>query len=289
MICLTGDIHHSSLNTREKPYIIPYIEAEVANKYMRIASKYSLKVTFFITGRTFWEEIEDVKKLLQYKNLEIGGHTFNAFKPLWLHRTFKLIRGSYWRSKRQQKLEIKQTVEIIKSKTGISIQSWRNHSYEYDRNTPRLLEKFSIKVWSDVVDRQCNHPYQVANNLVVLPLNIIGDHSYLYHGYITEEYVKKNATGWAQRIINQVKRCSPNSRYYQSSEWVDIVKKEVQEKIEVGGVAILNLHPACMYLLDNFSTFENLCKFFSNYESIWAKEAFHLVRDTSKINPIAGI
>lgn len=283
MICLTGDVHHQSCHTREASLIAPRTEIQLAREYVEIAQAYGLKVTLFTTGRTFEEEWEDAQDLIGYKNLEIGGHTYNAFTPLWLHRGFKLIRGSYWGPSFLQRREIRQTMGVIHARTGISIVSWRNHSLEYDRNTPRLLGDCGIRVWSNILDRRCTYPYWISDHLLALPINVTSDHSAVYHGFVTKEWVEQNRAKWItglKRLLQSTR--APEPEYYSREKWMARVQQEVRDKVELGGLAVLNLHPVCMYLLDQFRTFEILCAFFARFPSIWAKDALELARTQYK-------
>lgn len=283
MIFLTGDVHHISLKTRELPYIQPLSEAELSIRYVEIAAEYGLKATLFITGRTFAEEFGNLERLSEFDNLEIGGHTFDGFKPLWLHRGVKLLRGSYWRSYTHQLRDVRNTVEIIRQKKGIQIRSWRNHSYEYDRNTLKILKQNGIRVWSDVIDRSAQSPERVDEGMISLPVNIIHDHSNLIHGYRTEAWLKKvnsrhNKALRAVRGLLLGRR--PNGQDevgYSASKWLNIFIKDIERKVQSRSVAVMNLHPVCMYLLDDFKTFRKICSCLSRYSSFFAKEAVEIM------------
>ena len=54
MICVTGDVHHTSLRTNEHQYMeSPEMEPEITLQYVKLAQKYGLKVTLYVTGKTF--------------------------------------------------------------------------------------------------------------------------------------------------------------------------------------------------------------------------------------------
>ena len=62
MICLTGDIHHTSLKWNEQKYIDPKdSEVKIACRYLKLVEEYGIKVTFYVTGKTFKEEWGDIK------------------------------------------------------------------------------------------------------------------------------------------------------------------------------------------------------------------------------------
>jgi hypothetical protein len=50
------------------------------------------------------------------------------------------------------------------------------------------------------------------------------------------------------------------------------VKTQVEKIARVGGLSTLLVHPACMEICDGFKTFERLCEFISQYETISVNE-----------------
>lgn len=287
IVCLTGDIHHRSLNTREAKFIEPFSEIELAARYMEIATRYGLKVTFFITGKTLLQEWKHVEPLMAYENLEIGAHTFNAFQPLALHRASKLLRGSYWVSMGQQRSDIQKSAEIFKRRIG-RVESWRTHSYEYDDNTVPLLEESGFSVWSDVMDATQNMPKLVGDSLLSLPINVREDHSGFFHGYLTPEFVACQHTSFVARLRRKAKnvmgRASDRQQLLSAADWFEGFKGDVLGAMGNGGVAVMNLHPVCMYLLDEFATFEKVCQFLSVYRSINVAESWRLLPEREKVH-----
>lgn len=285
IVCLTGDIHHRSLNTREAKFIEPFSEIELAARYMEIATRYGLKVTFFITGKTLLQEWKHVEPLRAYENLEIGAHTFNAFQPLALHRASKLLRGSYWVSMGQQRADIQKSAEIFKRRIG-RVESWRTHSYEYDDNTVPLLEESGFSVWSDVMDATQNMPTLVGSSLLSLPINVREDHSGFFHGYLTPESVARQEASFVAKLKREVKkvmgRASDVQALLPAADWFEGLKGDVLRVTETGGVAVMNLHPVCMYLLDEFVTFERICQFLADYKSINVSESRMLLPERGK-------
>lgn len=272
-VILTGDVHHMSSGTREQRYIRPFNELDLSLTYLEIAARYGLKVTFFITGKTFEEENEKIPSLLKFSNVEIGGHTFNAFHPIWLHRISKVVNGSYWLSSKHQISEVKNTCEIIKRVTGITITSWRNHCYDYNNDTISILLDNGIEVWSDELSEKYFKPY-CLNGITALPINIISDHEVLFHGFKTPDWFLK------QKYTNLIKKLIGRGNVYPQGftreKWFCSVEKGIEEKANKG-VAVLNIHPACMYLLDEFQTFEKICELLSQNETFFAKDALTLL------------
>ena len=79
-ICLTGDVHHMSLKTRDQEYM-DRTEVEAAIEYAEIAAEYDVPVTLFVTGKTAEEEPKRVKRLATMENVEIGGTNIRGVDP----------------------------------------------------------------------------------------------------------------------------------------------------------------------------------------------------------------
>lgn len=62
-------------------------------------------------------------------------------------------------------------------------------------------------------------------------------------------------------------------------QWLEIVKNQVKEIIDNGGVATILAHPACMEIADGFKTFKKICKFLSKYRNIRMNEVYPLSGD----------
>ena len=273
LVCITGDVHHQSLATREAPFIDPLTEIQLAREYIDIATRHGLKVTLFVTGKTLKEEWADFQKLQGSPNVEFGAHTYSAFQPLWFHRTTKLFTGSYWLNKHQQRRDIERTVQIFNQRLG-SVRSWRTHSYEYDKYTATLLTEAGFEIWSDVMDKSIFQPSIVAGTgLISLPINIREDHSGFFHGFLTREEVSKKQSSIISNIKNSVRgRKCCETTVVDGAVWEEGFMSDVFKATDAG-VAVMNLHPVCMYLLDRFKTFDRLCANVAQYESLFVSEA----------------
>lgn len=270
MICLTGDVHYKMGNP-EQSYLNES-EASLAYKYLEIAQEYNIKATLFITGKLFKENLNDMKKLLSFGNLEIGGHTWSAFRPQWLHKSFNLLTGSTYGPKFYQTQDIRKTIRIIEKNMGKRPVSWRTHSYASDQNTIQILERERVKIVSDEVSNTLG-PKKIKNSdLISLPINIMPDHEHLYHGPRTKGHVKD--------LIESNWRDSFTNRSFTADEYYKIITSQIEEIEKKNGVATLLLHPACMKILDNFKTFEKICKFINqnSYKTIWCEEVLQYWR-----------
>lgn len=255
MICLTGDIHHMSLKTNDQKYL-QMTETEAALEYAAIAKEFNIRVTFFATGKAVVEEKANFKKLIQYPNLELAGHTYYAFRPKWLYSgAFKIINGSANGPAVYQNYEIKKTKKVFKKILNSEIISWRDHAYKYNQDTYRLLAQNNIKFVSDEVTPNKIRPYPTNDNLISVPINIMPDHDHLYHADLTP------ATTQNWRLF---KDKFPAKLYY-PDKWLNIIKTQISQVIQKKGVATILVHPACMKIADNFQTLKQLCRFIANH------------------------
>lgn len=287
MICLTGDVHHRSMNSLNQNYFNSSDnEVKLAQTYLEIAEKYNLKVTLFITGRAFTEEFDDIKELLKFKNLEIAGHGFNANLPDFYYR-FKLFtknKCGYLFSKQYYKFnklmtlcghesyirkDIERTLNIIKEKTNLQVNSWRSHAYTHSDKKMDMLNTLGLTVVSDDINKNALLPQEYCENLTSLPINTMPDHDHIFHGARTRQYFSKGK--W--------KGTNFGSQMYDVDQWLDIIKDQITKIVNNQGIATISAHPECMYLADKFNAFEKLCQFLSQYQSIFAQESHQYLKN----------
>lgn len=264
MICLTGDVHQESLNTGDQQSFSESVE-EVTRQYRDIATSYGLKTTLFVTGK-FCVEASNPRSI-KNEFVEIGGHTWSAFRPQLLHSVFSKILGFTYGPKIYQKFDIYRTLREIKSTFGTSPKSWRTHAYLSNDNTFEVLDGTSVEVVSDEVTPNKYGPSRKRSELQSLPINVMPDHEHIYHGNRTEEHVRKLVEdGWSDAFTHES---------YQIDEYMRIIRGQIRSLEEKNGIATLLLHPACMKAADSFGAFEELCEWIykNDYETIWAKEA----------------
>jgi peptidoglycan/xylan/chitin deacetylase (PgdA/CDA1 family) len=273
MICLTGDIHHSSLKTNEQRYIdADDSEVKISYRYLELVEKYKLKVTFYATGKTLKEEWEDFKPITKSKFVEIGGHTYSGI-PL---NTFEKLKYKLsginppshsltYGSKFCQKRDIKKMIDIVRKRTGEDIISWRSHGYVHDDKTYPILYKQGIKLVSDEISKTKLFPEIINEGLISHPINVIPDHDHIYHAHRDEEFCRK-----AKERGYGADNFSCDS--YPIEEWGELVERQVINIEKRNGIATVLMHPLCQYLSDEFKTAEKLFRVFTKYKTIWAKE-----------------
>ncbi|HEY75778.1 MAG TPA: polysaccharide deacetylase family protein [Thermoflexia bacterium] len=258
MIVLTGDVHHAIGSADQR--FVTVSETALAVEYARIAARYGLKVTLFLTGRAAVEEGESAGRLAAMENVEVGGHGWDALRPRWWHGLLNRVIGSPHGPPALQRRAIRRTCRILETITGQSVRSWRNHAYRCDRHTPRLLAEAGIVVWSDVVQMDQFHPRRHPSGVVILPINTLPDHEHLYHGARTPDRAD---------LVEQ----GPS---YFPGQWLERVCRQVERIVRAGGIATVLAHPICMRVADGFATFEGLCVFLSRYPSMFASEVVQL-------------
>ncbi len=94
MICLTCDIHHSSLKTGNQ-LLSPISEIQTAKFMHKMLTESKIKATYFISGKSFIDEWTDLKEICFNERIDLGGHNYYCFKPELYHRITNRILDSY--------------------------------------------------------------------------------------------------------------------------------------------------------------------------------------------------
>lgn len=246
-VCLTGDVHHMSLRTRDQLYL-EGTEAQAALNYARICDRFDMPLTLFITGKVILEEKEAITSLTRMENLELGGHGYDGFRPLFPYRLSGRLLGLRNGPRFWQRHQVRKTCQLIEDLTGVQTLSWRNHAFHYDKNTAGILNEQRIRFWSDFKRLDSFYPYWYQG-LICVPVNTTMDHNTMIHGPRTKEYLEVEARKGAFAVEDV---CSPE-------EWLQRVIKQVYDIVGAGGVATILAHPACMELADGFKTLGKLC------------------------------
>jgi hypothetical protein len=55
-------------------------------------------------------------------------------------------------------------------------------------------------------------------------------------------------------------------------EWLENTQETVRTIEDLGGIATILAHPLCMDVADGMQTFEELCRFLSQYRTGWVSE-----------------
>lgn len=291
MLFITGDVHHRSLNTRDQSSLFQS-EVELARAYADIAAQHSVEVTLFVSGKTVEEDPALVAGLADRDNVEIGGHNWSCFEWSILHFFSELVLDSHYGPAAYQRWDVKKTLDAIEAKTGTCPRSWRSHAFVEDEQTAEILTAAGLDVVSNTVGPE--RPISSrSDGLVSLPINTLPDHSHVYHGWLSKEYIIRQnrirRKGPAEvlslgrvptraelaRAIKETVKMATGSRrrssfehqWFTAQEWVARVRTQIDAALDSHGYATVLAHPACMELADKMEAFERLCAFASDRET----------------------
>lgn len=264
MICLTGDLHHQSLGTGNQ-YHCDISEIQVAQRYMAMLREAGVKVTFFISGRAFDQQWDELQPICDDANVEIGGHNYSCFTPSWWHRFWNKTTGNYNGPMWYQERDTRRTIHAIKRRTGRTITSWRNHMYMHGPNTEQVLAKCGIRICSDGVRADATGPMWHPAGLFNFKINVIPDHEHIYHAERTRQWVYQ----WVQRYNWSD---DYGSRSYPVEEWSEIALDCLHRNEERGAISNMLVHPITLYLSDRFKSFERILDYLSGQETVHLSE-----------------
>lgn len=274
MICLTGDVHHTSLQINCQKHIgdPSLTEIRIAQQYVKLLEKYGVKATLYICGRCFTEEWDDLEPVVSSPLVEVGGHMFNARFPRECFDAYGERTGLWNGPRWYQDWDIRRNVEVAQEKTGRPLVAWRAHSYKVDCNTYELLAAHGIKLISDTVEKNNLWPKRIEAGIISHPMNVIPDHDHLYHAHRTREYVERiNAIGYGADEFGAVS--------YTIEEWGKLALQQAMAIDEQGGIATLLCHPICQWIADRFKTFERLLESFATRRTIFACDILGLMNE----------
>ena len=261
MICLTADLHHMSLKTGNQRHS-DKTEMSLAIEFVKMMEERDIKGSFFITGRSFEEEWDEVKPIVESKNIEVGGHNYEAFKPEIIHRIWNKLTNNYNGPYAYQYYDTKKTIDTIYYKTGKRINIWRNHMYMHGPNTEKILSSLGIDVCSDGVKKENFLPIEDVAGVYNMPINIIPDHEHIIHAERTPKWIEewKNRYNWSDDF---------GSDSYKIEEWAKMVIDQLKENEEEDKLSVLIIHPITMYLSDKFKSVKNILDYIATRESVF--------------------
>lgn len=245
MICITGDVHQASFDNEEQSYL-EKSELRTALEYQDVVERYGLRNTLFLTGKAVDEEPAVARRLATSPGLEVGGHTWAAFRPRFLHRVFGALGHTYgprW----FQAWDVRRTRRRISDVTGSPVVSWRTHAYLSNTDTRHVLRNQGVELVSDTVTPREQGPSTDETGLTSLPINTLPDHEHVFHGPRSTDDV---AEDWSDEFT---------AESFEVEEWVERVKSQIRAIECDDGVATVLAHPSCMAIADCFAAFERLC------------------------------
>lgn len=270
MICLTGDLHHSSLRTGNQLHADD-TEIRIAGRYLDMLAERDIKVTFFISGKAFDEEWDDLKPICEHPLVEVGGHNYSCFTPSLWHRFWNKAIGSFNGPRWMQRRDARRTISAAQRRTGRRIQVWRNHMYMHGPYTEEVLSECGIGLCSDGVVADGMAPVWHPAGLFNFGLNVIPDHEHLYHAERTPEWVDwwTKRYGWSDDY-------GPNSYYVE--EWTGIVLECLRWNESRGAISNMIIHPITLYLCDRFKSFQRILDYLETRETVHMSEVLERAR-----------
>lgn len=242
-VCLTGDVHHMSLATRDQEYM-DRSELSAAVEYAGIAGSHGVPVTLFVTGKAVVEEPGAIDRLAAMDHVELGGHNYFAFSTP-VHKVSRGLLGSWNGPRIFQDWEIDRTVDAFADR-GVDITSWRDHAYRHDDNTAPLLAERGITHFSDAVGP--DETLRCKAGLTVVPINTPPDHEHVYHAFRTPEFVAESDFEGAF-----------GSESHDVGDWLEWMCDSIDDRLDQERPATVLAHPSCMDIADGLSEFEELC------------------------------
>jgi peptidoglycan/xylan/chitin deacetylase (PgdA/CDA1 family) len=259
MICLTGDIHHQALGTGNQQHC-EHTEVDIARRYLDLLRNAGVKVTFFVSGRTFVDQWDELRPIVTDPLVEVGGHNFDCFQPAIVSRVWKKIDGSYAGPAWMEQRDVDRTMAVIRNKTGRDIRVWRNHMYMHGPRTLKILASRGIIACSDRVSATATRPAWTEHGIAEAPINVIPDHEHLFHAERTPEWVARWQAryGWKDAF---------GSDSYHIEQWADLVLEQLAANEARGAVSTMIIHPITMWLCDRFRAFERILEYVASRQS----------------------
>jgi len=271
VICLTGDLHHASLKTGNQLHADDS-EVRIAGRFLKMLEKRNLKVTFFVSGRAFDEEWDDLQWICEHPLVEIGGHNYSCFTPVIWHRFWKKVIGSYNGPRWYQRLDTLRTIRAARRRTGKTLRLWRNHMYMHGPYTEEVLAGCGMRACSDGVCADAVGPVWHPAGIYNFHLNVIPDHEHIYHAERTPEWVAR----WQARY-NWSDDFGPDSYYV--DEWTDIVLECLRKNEERGAISNMIIHPITLYLADRFESVHRILDYLEERGTVHMSEVLDAVHE----------
>lgn len=242
--CVTGDVHHKLSNWWWRRN-----EVNFAREYAEIVSSLKVKATLLVTGRCVEENLELFKALSKMPNIELGGHTYSAFKPKIIRKFFELLFWSSYGPRFYQRMDVIKTLNAF-AQIGTRPVSWRTHCLASNRNTILVLNSLGFKVISDEMSTGNFFFRREIGDLFQIPITMPIDDPVLYGENKSNKLWKKN--------------------------YFEVLHNEISKE----NVIVTQFHPICMKKLDNFKTFKSVLVTLkeNDYTFLTLRELYQMLR-----------
>ena len=250
VVFITGDIHHPPDLIKRLSYgelgIPEDYELRAGLEYVKVLHEYNVPCTLFITGKLVDTFSETVKSLISsYDNVEIGAHTYYAFRGLLYGYTlfipvYRKLFGTPYGPKHLIHYDVLKTVKAF-LKLGVRPIAWRTHGYEENDYLYSLLAKLGFKIISDC--RSERFKVFKRNNILHVCINMPVD--------------------------DNLPNMSPSER----ASWYEKYIKLLNIKVRQEKALVLQLHPVNM-ALDNFDFLLKIIKVLLKVNSLFHRLSF---------------
>jgi len=258
LVCITGDVHHDpgifEGDILRSKILFPLSlmrssEYLLAKEYSKIAKAYSSKVTLFVTGKCIEEHKSFWKSLSGEKNVELGAHTYAMMPFYYLRIFFKKLFNSYYGPSFYQRMDIEKTLRAFET-IGVRPLSWRTHGYWGNETTYKILGEYGFKVVCDM---------RSVGELQVKKVNCIGNLKHISINAVDDNLIERF---YLEKNYSKVRRLGKK------------FKESIFDGINKKRDLVVQLHPICQKLLDNYKTFEVILKRLSenDYSSLTITE-----------------
>jgi peptidoglycan/xylan/chitin deacetylase (PgdA/CDA1 family) len=247
VVCITGDVHHNNgvLESPVKSFKVLTVkddernqEYKAAEEYTEIVEDHDFTTTLFVTGKSVTQHRGFWQKLSHHPHVELGGHTYAAMPYYYLHLFFSKVFHSYYGPYLYQKMDIKKTCQAFAS-IGLRPVSWRTHRYCGCGTTYKLLNEYGFKVVSDIRKRGALEVRKV-HGLTHVAINTMTD-DLVFPYYLKDERKK------VQRLSGRLERT---------------LRRDIAKRRDL----VINLHPICQKILNNFGFFEKVMRELSDHD-----------------------
>jgi len=157
MVFITCDIHHPPDFIKRIMYgefkLPEDYELKVSFEFVKVLSEYEVPCTLFITGKLVDAIPEAINALLSNDNVEVGAHTYYAFRgPLYGYTSlipiYNKMFGTCYGPRLLIRHDVFKTVYAFQKLTVKPI-AWRTHGYKGNEYLYLLLAKLGFKILSD--------------------------------------------------------------------------------------------------------------------------------------------
>jgi len=246
---VTGDVHHSATGLFKKKQ--EEVEIITLREYLDVLREYNSKATIFLTGKLAKDCRDSLKWLQRLSFIEIGGHGYNLYGDV-IYRSYYLIRKRMFKFFPEVKIpglirqmyyeiDLKRMVNAFKAVGIKQITVLRPHSYVDDPKFYEILPKYGIRIVLNKgtnLHKTCKEPVVKRAGILTIIYQSFED------DFIVNAFPNKKALNYCSKYI--------------------LARLDLH--LKNGFDVVLQLHPICMKLLDNYATMRLILERIINHD-----------------------